>query len=67
MKVNTLVIMKKVAMAPTAVIGFSYLQAETGPDGKPLFVGDIGDFLNYCVKFTLKSGFGLARTQAFGL
>ncbi len=59
LKVTTLALMKKVAMAPTAVIGFSYLQSATGPDGKPLFVGDIGDFLNWCVKFTLKFGFGL--------
>ena len=59
LKVTTLAILKKVAMAPTAVMGFSYLQAATGADGKPLFVGDIGDFLNWCVRFTLKFGFGL--------
>ena len=54
-------------MSPSTVMGFAYLQAMTSPKGKPYITGDIGDFLNYCVKFTLKSGFGLARTQAFGL
>ena len=61
LKVTTLALMKKVAMtATTAVIGFSYLQSATGPDGKPLFVRDIGDFLNWCVKFTLKFGLEFA-------
>ena len=40
-------------------MGHSYLQAMTGPEGKPYVVGDIGDFVNYCVRFTLKFGFGL--------
>ena len=60
LKVTTLAILKKVAMTPTMVIGFSYLQSATGPEGKPLFVGDIGDSLNWCVKFTLKFGLEFA-------
>ena len=46
-------------MAPTAVMGHAYLLSAKGPDGRPYFVGDIGDSLNWCVKFTLKFGFGL--------
>ena len=34
----------------------------TSPEGKPYIVGDIGDFLNYCVKFTLKFGSISAHT-----
>ena len=51
--------MKKIAMSPSTVMGFAYLQAMTSPKGKPYIVGDIGDFINWCVKFALKFGLGL--------
>jgi hypothetical protein len=58
LKVTALSIMKKVAMSPSTVMGFAYLQSMKTDEGAPYFEGDIGDFLNYCVKFTLKYGYG---------
>ena len=58
LKVNTLAIMKKIAMTPPTVMGHAYLLSSKGADGRPLFEGDIGDFLNWCVKF-VKFGFNL--------
>jgi ubiquinone biosynthesis protein Coq4 len=58
LKVTALAIMKKVAMSPSTVMGYAYLQSMKTDEGVPYFEGDIGDFFNYCVKFTLKFGFG---------
>ena len=59
LKVNTLAIMKKVAMSPTTVMGYAYVQAMKTAEGAPYFVGDIGDFVNWCVRFALKFGYGV--------
>ena len=67
LKVNTLAIMKKVAMSPTTVMGHAYLQSMKTPEGVPYFVGDIGDFVNYCVRYTLKFGFGVQLAIMTGM
>jgi hypothetical protein len=59
LKVNTLAIMKKVAFTPSTVMSYAFLSEKTDEEGNSYFEGDIGDFCNYCVKFTLKFGFGV--------
>jgi hypothetical protein len=53
-------IVRKVALNPTTLLSYEYLKGATEPDtGMPYFVGDLADFLNYCVKFTMKQGLGI--------
>jgi hypothetical protein len=58
LKIVTLAMLKKVAFSPSTVMGYAYIQSMKTEEGVPYFVGDIGDFANYCIKFTLKFGFG---------
>jgi hypothetical protein len=51
--------MKKVAFAPSIVMGYAFVTEKKNKDGEPYFRGDIGDFVNDCVRFTLKFGFGV--------
>jgi hypothetical protein len=68
LKVTTLAILKKVALTPSTLMGHAYLTSTTDPkSGKVYFVGDVGDFINHCIKFTLKYGFGVEVAIMSGL
>lgn len=53
-------IARKVALNPTIFTYYSYMT------GKGDFEGDMGDFLNFCVKFTMKYGYGVEITMSTG-
>ena len=55
-------IARKTALNPTVYMSFAYLQNKIDPaTGEAFFdpKGDMGDFLNFCVKFTMKHGYGV--------
>ena len=59
-QMNTLGLMKKVALNPAVTLGYSYVTSTVDPVGKKfLFVGDLADWINYCVGYTLQYGFGV--------
>lgn len=66
LNVNTLAFVKKVALTPSLVMGHAYLSSKKDERGVPLFIGDVGDFINYCVRYTLKFGFGVEFAIASG-
>lgn len=60
MEVNMLAVAKKVALSPVVVIGHGMVTSMRDPDsGKPLFVGDLGDFINWACSFALLHAFGI--------
>ena len=67
-RVTTLALLKKVAFTPSTLMGHAYLTSTVDPkSGKLYFVGDIGDFVNHCIRFTLKYGFGVQVAITSGL
>ena len=66
LKVTTFALLKKVAFTPSTLLGYSYLTSVESGEGKPYFVGDVGDFVNYCIKYTLKYGFGVEAAITSG-
>jgi hypothetical protein len=53
-------IYKKVAMSPIVFMCHGYAVSNN------LFQGDIGDFLNFCVRFTMDKGFGAIPAMVTG-
>jgi hypothetical protein len=57
-RVTTLALLKKVTLTPSTLMGHAYVASTTDPKtGKLYFQGDLGDFANHCIRFTLKYGF----------
>jgi len=67
LKIKTNAIMKKVALNPSVYWGHTYVTTQKDPDtGEPLFIGDLGDWLNWCNEFTLDKGYGVVPAMIVG-
>ncbi len=63
LEITTQSIIKKVALNPSVFWTYSYVTSVNDPDeGIPLFDGDLGDFVSFCVKFTGEAYFGVVPT-----
>ena len=63
LEISTQAIIKKVALNPTVFWLFQYVTSIRDKDtGLPLFVGDIGDFLSFCARFTGEAYYGVVPT-----
>ncbi len=63
LEITTQSIIKKVALNPSVFWTYSYVTSVNDPDeGIPLFEGDLGDFVSFCVKFTGEAYFGIVPT-----
>jgi len=63
LEISTQAIIKKVALNPTVFWLFQYVTSIRDKNtGLPLFVGDIGDFLSFCARFTGEAYYGVVPT-----
>ncbi len=59
-QMNTLGLLRRVALNPTVTMGYTYMTTTIDPTSrKYLFVGDLADWINFCVGYTLRYGFGV--------
>jgi len=63
LEISTQSIIKKVALNPTVFWIHQYVTSVKDQNtGLPLFTGDIGDFLSFCVRFTGEAYYGVVPT-----
>jgi len=63
LELTTRSIIKKVALNPNVFLIYSYVTSVLDPDEQiPLFIGDLGDFVNFCVRFTGEAYYGVVPT-----
>lgn len=63
LNVSTQSIIKKVALNPSVFWLYSYVTSVLDPDEQiPLFIGDLGDFVSFCVRFAGEAYYGVVPT-----
>ena len=57
--INTLALMRRVALNPTVTMGHTYVTNTKNEAGDPLFIGDLADWINWCCEKSLSLYFGV--------
>jgi len=57
--INTLALMRRVALNPTVTMGHTYVTNAREEDGIPFFIGDLADWINWCCEYALNTAFGV--------
>jgi hypothetical protein len=62
-EMTTTSLYRKVALKPAVTMGYSWLTQNNNPkygdQNVKYFTGELSDWINFCVKFTMKYGYGI--------